>query len=488
MNQTKISKKAKFHNFWLKFDLALLTGILVLPLLFAEKFVAKEKRGNFWRRKAVWVIKTVLQLNHIETSITGKQNISKKPCIYASNHPSCFDGFILLTLLGPDVVLFTMPIENFPSVLKPWVRHMEAVDVVRDEVDKARAPKTQGPMKAIETAIHHLKKGKSILIFPEGHIESLHLVHYFHTGTARIALGSHVPIIPISIINAEKVFPSENDVIPGVITYSFGKPIEPPKRLSTKARFPAKQVLKLSDDLEHSIIDKLPLRYLPPYYLEPKTKKIGVFIDIDRTIYEGLSQKDLIAYLFWLNKIHYSDAMRVFYWLFMERLHQIQHRELMKKAMLVLKGWDVNDLSNTVHKSFNKRLVKNIQYGVLPLLKDHAEQNHSIVFVSEVIHPLAQEFKHFFGGRSTLDTKLEVKHHCYTGKVDCLCYKEEKARLLKDFASRAHIDLDKSYAYADSGSDIPFLQLVGHPTAINPDDRLLQYAQHQRINILEDAS
>ena len=43
---------------------------------------------------------------------------------------------------------------------------------------------------------------------------------------------------------------------------------------------------------------------------------------------------------------------------------------------------------------------------------------------------------------------------------------------MRRYAERHNIDLDKSFAYADSGSDLPLLSLVGHPCAVNPDRSL----------------
>jgi|GEM_PF-2257779 len=480
----------KLHHFGLALDIGLLTFIFLLPMIIGEKFLSPEKRGLFWRKKAIWIIKTAFYLNKIDIKTKNHPfNDSEKSYVYAANHPSDFDGFILLTILGPKCILFTAPFQDFPKLLATWMKKMEAIDVRRDVIDDARYPKTESKQHAIQHAIKAIKNGHSLIIFPEGHVELLHLLHYFHTGVARISVGSHTPIIPVALSNAEKVFSDEHSVTPGTVTVTFGNELSAPKNKISKTHkeFPKAKVLITRNKIEKAIIDLLPLRYQPEYFKLPKTKKIGVFIDIDRTIYEGFSQKDLVKYLFALHRLHYGEALKVFYWLFLEKTGKLPHKELMKKSLYILNGWDVAELRNVVHQSFYKKLVKNIQYGFFPILKDHAEAGHSIVFVSEVIHPLAQEFKHLFAGRTTLDTKLAQEHHCYTGKVKCLCYKDVKARLLKEFAQRANIDLSKSYAYADSYADIPFMSLVGHPTAINPDADLLRYAEKKKFRILKDA-
>ena len=490
MKKNKNSRLAKFHYFWLTFDIGVLTTLFLFPMIIIEKFYKLENRNQLWRRAAIWVIGSAIKLNKIESIINHPERIEKdKPVIYASNHPSFFDGFMLITILGEKAVLFTAPLQQFPKILGTWLGKMGTVQVRRDAVDDKRYPEGESKPHAIKHAIRELKQGNSLIIFPEGHIELLHVLHYFHTGIARISMGSHTPIIPISICNAEKVFPTEHMVRPGPVTFNFGEALPAAKgRPATKMIFPKAKVQYLRDEVERAIVSMLPSRYEPDYFKQPKTKKIGVFVDIDRTIYEGLSQKDLVGYLFGLHRIHYDEAFKVFYWLFLEKMGKIEHTDLMKKALMVLRGWDVGELRKVVHTSFNQKLLGNMQYGMLPILKDHAEQNHSIIFVSEVIHPLAMEFKKFFQGRTSLDTKMETHHHCYTGNVNCLCYKDVKANLLTNFAKKAHIDLKKSYAYADSYSDVPFLKLVGHPTAICPDPKLLKYATRHQFEVLKDVA
>jgi len=483
-------RSARFNGFFLNFCVGFFIFLLTPYLLVREPFIPKNKRGRMWRKHAVWLIRRSFGAVGIRLHGHHSHNIIRTgPAIYTPTHPSEMDGLAMLSYLGPDTVLFTAPLSVFPKPLAYWMRKMETVHVKRDPIDAVRYPEANSIAKALELATRHLKNGKSLVIFPEGHIEQFHVLHYFHTGPARISLKSQIPIVPVALINADKVFPKPNTVEPGTISITFGEPISPPT--IRKNSLPQEKVLELKKEIEDRIVDLLPLRYLPKYYYQP-SKKIAAFVDVDRTIYSGFSQQDLIAYLMMLHKIEVKEALRVFYWLFLEKMNKMKHKTLMEKSLLILKGWDVGELHKLIKHSFQKRLLENIQYGLYPILKDHAEQKHSIVIVSEVIHPLATEFKDFLHAKATLDTKLEARYKCptgscYTGKTPCLCYKENKAKLVEEFAHKARLDLDKSYAYADSGSDIPFMKLVGNPMAINPNKELLQFAVKQEWPIMEDA-
>jgi len=67
----------------------------------------------------------------------------------------------------------------------------------------------------------------------------------------------------------------------------------------------------------------------------------------------------------------------------------------------------------------------------------------------------------------------------YTGEMAFYAYGPFKADAIRDLAEREHIDLASSYAYSDSYTDVPMLEAVGHPVAVNPD-RVLGRLARQR--------
>ena len=64
----------------------------------------------------------------------------------------------------------------------------------------------------------------------------------------------------------------------------------------------------------------------------------------------------------------------------------------------------------------------------------------------------------------------------YTGEIEFYAAGEMKVEAIVDHARRHQIDLRESYAYSDSVTDLPMLEAVGHPVAVNPDRALLREA------------
>jgi phosphoserine phosphatase len=64
----------------------------------------------------------------------------------------------------------------------------------------------------------------------------------------------------------------------------------------------------------------------------------------------------------------------------------------------------------------------------------------------------------------------------YTGEIDLYAYGPEKAVAIRELAAERGYDLAESYAYSDSATDVPMLEAVGHPFAVNADRGLRRIA------------
>ena len=88
----------------------------------------------------------------------------------------------------------------------------------------------------------------------------------------------------------------------------------------------------------------------------------------------------------------------------------------------------------------------------------------------------------FDGG---LGSRSEVVDGRYTGRPGGpFAYRDGKAELIGELALRQGIDLNESYAYSDSESDLPMLRTVGHPVAVNPDAELARVAREQGWEVM----
>ena len=139
------------------------------------------------------------------------------------------------------------------------------------------------------------------------------------------------------------------------------------------------------------------------------------------------------------------------------------------------------------------RLAPEVLTGVLPLVYrdllqvawEHQDAGRQVYIVTAASQELAEMLAHVLVLDGGIGVRSEVEDGVYTGRPDGpFTYREGKAEAIRQKAGEEGIDLEASYAYSDSESDLPMLRLVGHPVAVNPDRELLRVAREEGWEIL----
>jgi HAD superfamily hydrolase (TIGR01490 family) len=208
----------------------------------------------------------------------------------------------------------------------------------------------------------------------------------------------------------------------------------------------------------------------------------AAFFDLDRTLISGSS-----AFSFgiaaWRNKLIptgelLSDGVNALTFKLVgatdERSEAVRDR-----ILHAVEGAQQDDLL-----ALNEEIIPRILEKVRPESRGLIEMHHQagretwIVSASpiELVDPLAKAL----GMTGGIATRSEVKDGRYTGQLDGpFVYGEGKREAIQTLADERGYDLRLSYSYSDSASDLPMMEMVGHPVAVNPD-RPLESVAHQR--------
>jgi phosphoserine phosphatase len=90
----------------------------------------------------------------------------------------------------------------------------------------------------------------------------------------------------------------------------------------------------------------------------------------------------------------------------------------------------------------------------------------------------------YLGVDGSIATRAELDDDGrYTGKVQFYSYGPHKAEAMLEVANWEGIDLGASYAYSDSITDLPMLEVVGHPVVVNPDRELARIAREREWTV-----
>jgi HAD superfamily hydrolase (TIGR01490 family) len=152
-------------------------------------------------------------------------------------------------------------------------------------------------------------------------------------------------------------------------------------------------------------------------------------------------------------------------------------RERILGAVTGRRQQDILDLNETVLP----KLLESVRPEARKLLDLHHARGRGTYIVSaapaELVEPLAQAL----GMTGGLGTQGVVDADgVYTGELaGPFCYGPGKVEAIADLAHWEGFDLARCFAYSDSASDLPMLEAVGHPVAVNPDATLGSIA-HER--------
>jgi len=132
-----------------------------------------------------------------------------------------------------------------------------------------------------------------------------------------------------------------------------------------------------------------------------------------------------------------------------------------------------------------ERLSPRVLAGVLPRLYPemlarayaHQDAGVPVYILTAASQEMADLLAHVLAFDGGLGSRSEIVDGRYTGRpAGPFNYREGKVLSMREVAERECIDLDASYAYSDSESDVPMLRAVRHAVVVNPDSHLRRIA------------
>jgi HAD superfamily hydrolase (TIGR01490 family) len=155
-------------------------------------------------------------------------------------------------------------------------------------------------------------------------------------------------------------------------------------------------------------------------------------------------------------------------------------RKVRESALRITRGWDQSKINAIVRDTLIDVIEPIVYDEALDLIRYHQSHGRRVFIVSaspeEIVAPLARylEVDEAIATRALLDDEGR-----YTGDVEFYAYGPQKAEAIINVADLEGIDLDRSYAYSDSATDVPMLEVVGNPVAVNPDRELARVARER---------
>jgi HAD superfamily hydrolase (TIGR01490 family) len=143
-----------------------------------------------------------------------------------------------------------------------------------------------------------------------------------------------------------------------------------------------------------------------------------------------------------------------------------------------LHAWRSDYVSNWIQPIIAK--------GTPALLDKHRAQGDELIIISATNLFVTAPIAELLGINQILSTEPEIIDHQYTGRyLGTPTFKEGKVTVLNEWLKNSTHSLNNSYFYSDSINDLPLLEQVSIPVAVNPDEKLSIVAQSRDWQILD---
>lgn len=212
----------------------------------------------------------------------------------------------------------------------------------------------------------------------------------------------------------------------------------------------------------------------------PRPQRTAAFFDLDKTVIAKSSTLAFSRPFYAGGLINRRVVLRSSYAQFVYLLGGADHDQMERMRQYLsamVTGWDVQTVRDIVAETLHNIVDPIVYDEAVTLIEEHHAAGRDVVIVSSSGYEVVEPIGRMLGADRVVATRMVVADGKYSGEIEHYVYGPEKARAIEDLATE--YDLANSFAYSDSVTDVPMLEAVGHPVAVNPDKQLRRIATDQ---------
>jgi HAD superfamily hydrolase (TIGR01490 family) len=226
---------------------------------------------------------------------------------------------------------------------------------------------------------------------------------------------------------------------------------------------------------------------VPSRPADPPHGRPAAFFDLDKTIIAKSSALAFSRSFYSGGLLDRRSALRSTYTQLTFLLGRADHDQMERMREFLSRmvtGWQVDTVRDIVAETLHSIIDPLVYDEAVTLIEDHQLAGRDVIIVSasgaEIVEPIGE----LLGVEDVIASRLAVQGGRYTGEIQFYAYAGNKAEAMRALAGRRGYDLQHSYAYSDSMTDLPMLEAVGHPHVVNPDRELRRLARERGWPVL----
>lgn len=156
---------------------------------------------------------------------------------------------------------------------------------------------------------------------------------------------------------------------------------------------------------------------------------------------------------------------------------EFQFRPLAENNMATILSWRAHFLEEKIQPVMLPKAIK--------LIEEHRKMKHKLLIITATNNFITAPIAELFGIKDLISAEPEISNGQYTGKLSGTpSFAEGKITRYKQWLQENNYQADTTWFYSDSHNDIPLLNQVTHPIAVDPDDTLKTEAKKHNWPII----
>ncbi|MEH3135827.1 MAG: HAD-IB family hydrolase [Mycolicibacterium neoaurum] len=225
----------------------------------------------------------------------------------------------------------------------------------------------------------------------------------------------------------------------------------------------------------------------------PQGPQVGAFFDLDGTLVRGFTATVHAGHRFRNGQSGFGELTGILEASVRYKVGRMEFARLLQRAAGYLVGDSLAELEALGETLFNERIIGRLFPLMTKVVAAHQERGHTVTMSSSALTMHAGPVARHLGIEHVLCNHFEVDEAGrLTGEiVRPIIWGRNKARAVTEFSAANGVELGRSFCYADGTEDLPLLDAVGHPYAVNPRSGLAAAATRNgwpilRVNSAED--
>jgi HAD superfamily hydrolase (TIGR01490 family) len=211
------------------------------------------------------------------------------------------------------------------------------------------------------------------------------------------------------------------------------------------------------------------------------------FFDLDKTLISRNSATLWIRFELDGGRVTRWQALQALGWVVRYSLGAADMTSAIRRSVATLAGQRELEMRDRADRFYDELIRPLYRPGALAAIAAHRRAGDRTVLLTSSSNYVSERVCHDLALDDYVCNRFEVdRTGCYTGRAfEPLCFGAGKVVLARAYAGQCKAMLADSLFYTDSHSDVPMLEAVGCPVAVNPDPRLRRLARRRQWRVVD---